>query len=198
MLTKTAIYKKYASLEDYQEFCRRTIEELKPKFPNLSLRPFAEFKQFLDNLVPKLVHKYLIFSGTMKNCSGVSPDFAEIASQAGYPTLVQFSPGHQSNVVLTSDGPYSVDLSYVQFTCKWDLTDPDQRDEAIENYKAIRRDPFSAIKVEKLPEQYFVDTRNPRTDDYDDLLHPDPMKSIQRYNPEQTEEIFPEMFDRFK
>jgi len=198
MLTKTAIYKKYASLEDYNKFCEESIESLQLKFPKVSLKSFSEFKSFLDNLVPRLVHKYLLLTGTMKNCSGISPDFAEIGCLAGFPTFVDFAPGHQRNVVLTTDGPYMVDLSYVQFTCNHDLSDPEPegRKEALEAYKALYKDPFSALKIEKLPLQYFGGVRSPHGN-YNNINR-NPLESIEKYDIEDYEETFPERFDRFK
>lgn len=197
MLIRTAIYKKYANLTDYEDFVEATIKSLQSKFPQVRLRPFSEFKAFLDNLVPRLVHKYILKAGTMKNCSGVSPDFAEMGAQAGFPVLIQHVPGHQRNLVLTQEGPYVVDLTYIQFTCKYDLSDPDTRKEALENYKMLRKDPFKAIKVEPMDKSYFINTRLPHGE-YDDLLRPDPLKSIEEYDPEDWEETFPEKFNRFK
>jgi len=196
MLTKTAIYKKYASLEEYQAFCDETIQSLKAKFPNVEMRSFSEFKKFLDSLVPKLVHKYLISTFSMKNCSGISPDFAEIAAQAGFPVLVNFVPGHQRNIVLTTDGPYVVDLSYIQFTCNHDWSDKESRDEVRENYRSLYRDPFSAISIERLPYQYLTGTRLPQREYH--VGNPDPMESIQNYDIERTEEMDPGRYKMFK
>jgi hypothetical protein len=76
MLTNTRVFKKYSSIEDYDRFVEDSISSFQTKFPNVELHSFGEFKSFLDNLIPKLVHKYLILSGSMKNCSGIAPDFA--------------------------------------------------------------------------------------------------------------------------
>ncbi len=196
MLTKTAIYRKYASIQDYIDFADQTVRELQATFPNVQLRPFSEFQTFLDALVPKLVHKYLISSGTMKNCSGVSPDFSEIGCQSGFAVLTQHVPGHQRNIVLTADGPYMVDLSYIQFICKWDLSDKENRKEIIENYRALYKDPWKGIKVEALPQTVPGGVRMPHGK-YDDL-NPDPLARINKYNIDEEEEDFPERFNRFK
>ena len=200
MLTKTRVFQKYASIEDYQTFTDEAISTLKNKFPQVKLSSYGEFKVFLDSLVPKLVHKYLLLSGSMKNCSGISPDFSEIACQAGFPVLTILAPGHQLNLVLTQDGPYMVDLSYIQFTCKHevesDYPTKEERKEILDNYRALYKDPFKAIKVQQLPKQYFSDIRYPQGVYH--ILNPDPMKSIQNYNIEETEKAFPERFDKLK
>lgn len=196
MLTKTAIYKKYASLADYAEYAEAILRNLQKVFPNVQLRSFSEFKTFLDGLLPKLVHKYLINSGTMKNCSGISPDFAEISCQAGFPVLTQLVPGHQRNILLAQDGPYIVDLSYIQFTCKYDLSDKASRKEVVENYRALYKNPFKAIKIEKLPVESIGGLRQPHGE-YSEVS-PNPMEALNEYNIEETEEAFPERFDRFK
>lgn len=196
MLTKTAIFKKYAALSDYTEYAEQTIAELQKTFPQVSLRSFDEFKNFLDGLLPKLVHKYLIGSGTMKNCSGISPDFSEIACQSGFAVLTQHVPGHQRNILLSTEGPYIVDLSYIQFTCKYDLSDKESRKEVVENYRALYKDPWSAVRIEKLPPEAVGGVRSPHGQ-YSEV-NPDPLKQINEYDIEDTEEAFPEKFDRFK
>lgn len=195
MLTKTKIYKKYASSEQYKEYADETVRSLQTKFPQVQLRSWGEFKTFLDSLIPKLVHKYLILSGSMKNCSGISPDFAEIGAQAGFPVIVDFSPGHQYNVVLTTEGPYKVDLTYIQFTCNHDWNDDEAREEVMKNYRELYRNPSKAVKIEKLPEQSFAG-RLPHGEYH--TFSPDPMQSIQKYDPEKTEKVFPEIFKKYK
>lgn len=196
MLTKTAIYKKYSSIQDYNDFAEQTIREMRNKFSNVQLRPFAEFQTFLDALLPKLVHKYLISSGTMKNCSGISPDFSEIACQSGFPVLTQHIPGHQRNVFLSSDGPFMVDLSYIQFTCKYDLSDKESRKEVIQNYRELYQDPWKAIKIEKMPMEIPGGVRLPHGQ-YDNT-NPDPLERLNKYDMAEEEEDFPERFNKFK
>lgn len=200
MLTKTSIYKKYSSIEDYNAFVDESISIIKTKFPNVELHSWGEFKAFLDNLVPKLIHKYLLLSGSMKNCSGISPDFSEIACQAGFPVMTMFDSGHQLNLVLTTEGPYLVDLSYIQFTCKHqiDSDNPteDEKREVLNNYRALYKDPFKALKIRRLPKQYFSGVRYPYGT-YD-IFSPDPGKAIRQYNIEKTERVFPERFNKLK
>jgi hypothetical protein len=200
MLTDTYIYKKYASVSDYDAFVNESISTIKTKFPNVQLRSWGEFRAFLDGLVPKLIHKYLLLSGSMKNCSGISPDFTEIACQAGFPVMTMVVPGHQLNLVLTREGPYSVDLSYIQFTCKHqiesDEPSEEERQEVINNYRALYRDPFRALQTQQLPKQYFGNVRYPHGTYH--TFSPDPGKAIQDYDIEDTEETFPERFERIK
>jgi len=193
---KSKTTKKIANFSGYDEFVNDTIASMKSKFPSVRLQSFNEFKLFLDKLVPKLVHKYLILSGTMKNCSGISPDFSEMAAQAGFPVLTMMEPRHQLNLVLTSDGPYAVDLSYIQFTCKHEAYDEDDKKEVIENYKSLYNDPFKALKIKQLPKQYFTNVRLPHG--VYDNLRPDPYKSINKYDIKETEKYFPERFDHLK
>lgn len=196
MLTKTAIYIKYSSLDEYDDFIDQTCKKLQQIFPQVKVTSFSKFKNFLDKLLPKLVHKYLIGSGTMKNCSGISPDFAEIGCQAGFAVLTQHIPGHQRNIVLTTEGPFIVDLSYIQFTCKHDLSDKKYINEVVKNYKELYKDPWKAVKIEQLPNQPISGISLPQG--IYSNVSPDPMKIINDYSMEEAEEVFPEKFLRFK
>ena len=201
MLMNTKLYRKYASIEEYDVFVKNTIASLTSKFPNVSLHSFGDFKSFLDGLIPKLIHKYLILSMSMKNCSGISPDFSEIACQAGFPVLTMLAPGHQLNLVLTTDGPYSIDLSYIQFTCKHQIEsdndeDGNERREVIENYKKLYNNPFSAVKIIQLPKQHYSNVRLPQGIYHE--FSPDPAQAIKKYDIEETEKIFPERFRKLK
>ncbi len=196
MLTKTAIYRKYANLVDYEEFVKSTLESLHEKFPQAQLQPFSKFKTFLDGLVPKLIHKYMLRGASMKVCSGISPDFAEIATQAGFAVITKVKPGHMVNVVLTTEGPYEVDLSYIQYTCNgYDLSDPDTRDEALDTFRELYKDPFKAIKIEELYKGWITGTSIPRGE-YDNLYNPG--KDLDQYDMQESEELWPETFDIYK
>jgi hypothetical protein len=196
MLINTHIFKKYASIEDYNRFVEDSIASFQTKFPNVKLHNFGEFKSFLDNLIPKLIHKYLILSGSMKNCSGIAPDFAEIAAQAGFPVFTMIEPGHQLNLLLATEGPYLIDLSYIQFTCKNDMQDKSSRQEVINNYKELYQNPFKALSIKALPKQHFSNIRFPHG--VYSSFSPDPMRTIQDYDIKETEEIFPERFEKLK
>lgn len=133
------IIERIAQLTDYDAIVNEILENLQSNFPNVSLKPFAEFKSFLDALIPKLIHKYMLLTNTMKVCSTISIDFAEIAATAGFAMLIdRKQPGHVRNIVLTSNGPYLVDLSYIQYVvCEWDLTNPKTKKEALKEYQAL-------------------------------------------------------------
>ena len=183
--------------QDYEEFAAQVVTDLRPTFPRVALRSSGEMLGFVGPLIPKLVHKYILFAGTMKNCSGASADFAEIATQAGFPTLVRLVPRHQYNVVLTADGPYKVDLTAIQFLCKHDLhtDDPEELAETLENYRQLRLAPDNAVVIERLPIGAFSDVRMP-VGQYSSTW-PDPAKALSKYDPRKTEEFFPELFRRY-
>jgi len=196
MLTKTAIYKKYADLTDYEQFAQSTLDSLHGKFPQVQIRSFSEFKTFLDSLVPKLIHRYMLRSGSMKICSTISSDFAEVAATAGFPVITKNLPGHMVNVVLTTEGPYIIDLSYIQYLCGgYDLIDPDTREEVLETFHQLYKDPFKAIKIEQHPKTWISGTNIPHGE-YDNLY--DPVKWVNDYNMKENEETFPETFDAYK
>jgi hypothetical protein len=66
----------------------------------------------------------------------------------------------------------------------------------VENYRALYKDPFKAIKIEKLPVESIGGLRQPHGE-YSEVS-PNPMETLNEYNIEETEEAFPERFDRFK
>lgn len=195
MLSKTAIFKKYCNLSDYDDFVNETLISLKSRFPQVSLKSFSEFKSFLDSILPKLIHKYMINSMAMKVCSTISPDFAEIAANAGYAVIVQHVPGHVRNIVLTTDGPYVVDLSYIQFLCNHDFHDKENRKEVLQNYKELYHNPQKAVKIEPMDKSWITSSSEPQAK-YDNLYNP--VESFNRYNIEEQEEDYPERFNRFK
>lgn len=190
------MFEKLSEENEYQGFVEQTLKQLRQVFPQVKLKSEAEFRIFLDDLLPKLIHKYLIRSGTMKNCSGISSDFSEIAGSAGFPVLTQHVPGHQRNVVLTNEGPLMVDLSYIQFSCNHDWSDKNNQDEVIKNYLTIYQDPWKAIKIEKLPKIPIGSFTLP-TADYSEG-NPNPMTAITEYNIQEVEEDFPSRFEKLK
>lgn len=190
------IFRRIVQANNYFAWAKDEISELQKKFPNISMKSFSEFKSFLDSIIPKLIHKYMLLSGAMKVCSTISPDFAEIAATKGFAVLIEHVPGHVRNIVITSDGPYVIDLSYIQFLCQHDLTDKSVRQEAILAYKSLYKDPFTAIKIEKLPLNELPHTSRPHGN-YENQIY-NPVSSIDNYNIEESEEAFPERFEKFK
>jgi hypothetical protein len=178
---------------DYASWAEEEVGALKTKFPNVSLKSFVQFKSFLDALIPKLIHKYILLSGTMKVCSSISPDFAEMAATNGFAVFTEKVPNHFRNVVLTTEGPFAVDLSYIQFLCQWDLRDPSTKKEGLKAYKELRQNPWKAIKIEKLPMSAMPHINHPHGE-YDQLYDPN---NIDQYDIEETEEVFPEIFQRY-
>ncbi len=196
MKLRQRIFNKLAQSNNYQAWAEGEIQQLKLNFPNVSLKSFSEFEGFLNSILPKLIHKYMLSTLSMKVCSGISPDFAEIAASRGFAVLVEKIPGHVRNILLASDGPYIIDLSYIQFLCKHDLSNKQERDQAIQSYKELYQNPFKAIKVEKMPESSIPMASRP-TGDYQNQLY-NPIESIEQYDPEETEETFPERFKLMK
>lgn len=193
------IIQRIAQLNDYVNWANQEVQKLQTRFPGVTLKPFAEFKVFLDAMVPKLIHKYMLLSRSMKVCSGISPDFAEYAVNKGFAVLTEKVPGHMRNVILTIDGPYIIDLSYIQFLCQHSIDSddptPEEKAKVLQNYKDLYANPFKAIKVEKMP-MNAIPHANPPQGNYDSLY--DPVKSIDEYNIEESEELFPEVFNRLK
>ena len=175
-----------SDLEDY-------LSDLQSIFPQVELKSFDELNNLLQQIVPKMVHKYLISGKTIKNCSGVSRDFAEIATQAGFACLIQNVPGHFRNILLLTDGMYVVDISHIQFEL-----DFQSKDSAIKNYKKIYNDPFKCIKVEKLFPQELNYNSISLPHGVFSSTNPNPVETINRYDIAEEEEIFPERFKKIK
>jgi hypothetical protein len=194
MSVRTKIFKKIADNIEYLNWINNEISTLKQKFPNVSLKSYSEFEVFLNSIVPKLIHKYMILSGSMKVCSGISPDFAEIACTKGFPVFIDHVPGHVRNILLTKECPYIIDLSYIQFLCKHDLNDEYTEEEALESFKKLYKNPFLAIKIEKLP-QNPIYLGHPHGE-YDNLYNPPYW--VDQYDIEKSEKFYPERFKRFK
>ena len=153
---------------------------------------FSQFKIWLDDNIGKLIHKYMLRTKSMKVCSTISPEFIEIARDAGFTVGIARAPGHVYNVVLTSEGPYKVDLSAIQFVCKHDISDRENRKEIIANYKNLRSNPSSAISIEKLDQI-------PNGTVFENEPMPfDPVSSFKRYDIKDTEDASPEWFERLK
>lgn len=190
------IFKKISQDSSYLNWAEAEIIELKKKFPNVSLKSFSEFKSFLDSILPKLIHKYMLLSGAMKVCSTISPDFAEIACSKGFAVLIEHVSGHVRNIIITSEGPYLIDLSYIQFLCQHDLSNKSVRDEAVAAYRALYKNPYMAIKIEKLPLNELPHLSQPNGN-YENQLY-NPVESIDNYDIEESEEAFPERFKKFK
>jgi hypothetical protein len=123
----------------------------------------------------------------MKVCSGISPDFAAIAADAGFPVISVSRPGHMFNIALCSDGHYTVDLSAVQFRCRHareDLSDPDTREEVLDNFRKLLDDPFKAIDVYKTTAAIHLSARLPEVDNSEYF---DPVRNFKRYDPKTME-----------
>jgi hypothetical protein len=119
-----------------------------------------------------------------------------MAAQAGFPVFIMIEPGHQLNLLLATEGPYLIDLSYIQFTCKYDLQDKPSRQEVLNNYKELYQNPFKALSIKSLLKQPFSNVRFPHG--IYSVVSPDPMQSIQNYDIKETEETFPERFEKLK
>lgn len=157
----------------YIENISQLLKSIQSIFPNVKLRPFDEFASFLDRYLPAIIRKYLVGTRSVKNCSGISPDFAEFAAKHGFAVLIENVPGHMRNVFLSENSGYMVDLSYIQFKCGYN------DDVIVDTLKEIYKDPQKAIKIQKLPATYFGNFTTPHGR-YDNLY--DPSKSIELYD----------------
>jgi hypothetical protein len=176
----------FEATTEYIKNISPTISSLQKKFPNVALKSFEEFKTFLYEYLTTLVRKYLVSTRSVKNCSGISPDFAEFAAKHGFAVVSESVPGHMRNIFLGKEGPYMVDLSFIQFTCGY--TGYDDR-VLVKTLKEIYHSPEKAIKIQKLPLTYFGNFREPHGE-YDNLYNP--VKHIENYhsdNERQEEDL---------
>lgn len=141
------------------------------------MKSFKDLQIFLQKIVPLLVEKHIIQARAVKACSGISPDFVFYAQKAGFKAFVKRVPGHVKNIVITSDGPIEVDLSYIQFEfCpKYtqengeEVSNPERR-ELERLLDKVKKDPFSAIKVTPLNQE--EDESRLEVPDFDDWIFP--------------------------
>jgi hypothetical protein len=161
----------------YLENISPSLRSLQSAFPNVKLRPFGEFKTFLDRYITTLIRKYLVGTQSVKNCSGISPDFAEFAAKYGFAVLIENVPGHVRNIFLAEDSAYIVDLSFIQFTCGY--RGYEDEDILIETLKDIYHNPYKAVSIQKLPTTYFGNFHTPHGK-YDNLYNP--VKYIELYD----------------
>jgi len=134
------------------------LSDIQRAFPDVGLRTEEELRAWLDEAVPTMVRHWLLSSRTLKVCSGISPDFAEIGAAHGFPVVTVRVPGHFYNAALTTEGALLIDLSAAQFeVCRAGLRDfdPDEIDSPEykhleEVFERIERDPFSAVRIERI------------------------------------------------
>lgn len=123
------------------------------------MKTARELDELLTEVVPVLVHRFMINSGAVKVCGAISDAFGSIARERGFDVVVADRPNHYVNEILTTDGPYEVDLSAIQFECVDDTDVP----------AALRRlteDPYSAIHVRKLGRPIEGRAPSPENPDY--------------------------------
>ena len=101
-----------------------------------------ELFRWLKGAVPALVLQYLIRAYAVKVCSNVSPAFAVVARDYGFMAYQATGINHFYNVVLTSDGPIKIDLSYIQFSICGD------RASVRKAIKELVRNPWAAVRIE--------------------------------------------------
>jgi len=139
------------------------------------LRTKEDFDDFIKVVVPKLVNKHMLQGNAVKVCSGISPEFENIARQNGFNVDIVHLPGHVINYVHLADGTYKVDLSAIQFEwCQKNIEDYEdelyfsakERGEQIDSpfkftsaaekrelkrlLDIVKADPMRAIKIEKV------------------------------------------------
>lgn len=133
----------------FEEDVHYFINDIQKVYP-VSLVTMSQLSAFLKEAIPVMVLTGLYRCNSLKVCSGVSPDFTEVACSQGFPTLTISAPGHFYNAVITKDGIILVDLSYIQFsrTTHWD--DEEGREEVDTLLKKVLHNPFSAVKIENL------------------------------------------------
>lgn len=159
------------------------------------MRSKKELIEFLKLAVPAFVIRHILRARAVKVCSLISPAFAAVSNHYGFETYVANAPGHYYNVVITSDGPISVDLSYIQFKlnkiCN-DATDGADGHEEAGYYeeekivgqalKYIAKNPWRAVRIE--PYEYSLNA----------LFEPD----INEEAAQREIEIFPKAVKSFQ
>lgn len=159
---------------------------------NVEKHSFISFMNWFEGIVPKLIHKYMLRSQSMKVCSTISPEFAKIANSKGFNVGTVNQPGHVINVLVVSDGIFLLDLSHIQFLCKNDISDKENRAEVIQNFKNLKTNPMSAVKIEKVEKVPF----NAKFED--EKLFFDPVSSFNDYEESEAEEDNHVWFSKIK
>jgi hypothetical protein len=155
------------------------LRDIQKAFPEVRLPAESELLAWLDEAVPTMVRHWLISARTLKVCGGVSPDFAEIAAAHGFPVVTVSAPGHFYNVALTQEAALLIDLSAAQFEvqraglCDFDVDElegPDYQ-HLLNVFERIERDPFSAVRIERIDPRGIGSYRTP-TGSFPSFLDP--------------------------
>lgn len=187
MKTLIKLAEDFEAKTQYTESISDSLQALQKAFPNVTLRPFQEFKSFLDRYITTIVRKYLVSTKSVKNCSGVSPDFAEFAAKNGFAVVIESVPGHVRNVFFGEDSAYIVDLSFIQFTCGY--RGYEDEDILINTLKEVYKNPYKAVKIQKLPAEYFGNFTSPHGK-YDSIYNPSKYIELYDKDTERQEEDY--------
>lgn len=98
-------------------------------------------------------------SGTLKTCSSTSPEVRAALHEMGHVTRSwgKTRSGHFNHAVLTSDaGWISVDPTFMQFYCQYQLDEEDDEEALVPmfmHFRDILEDPLNAFEIEQLPDR---------------------------------------------
>lgn len=123
-----------------------------------------QLQAWLVELVPPLILQRMVCAGAVKVCSTISPIASQVSLENGMALVVRSVPGHFYNVGLTTQGPFKVDLTAIQFEvpklARWHAEhgdDDEDEDDPFGEHRAVyellervAKNPFDAIVVEPM------------------------------------------------
>ena len=107
------------------------------------MKTSQDLDRMLTEVIPVLVHRFMIGGGAVKVCGAISDAFGSIAKSRGFEVVVADRPNHFVNEISTKDGTYEVDLSAIQFECRGQKDVP-------KTLLRLTEDPYRAIRIRKL------------------------------------------------
>jgi hypothetical protein len=168
------------------------VESQLAQFPMaVELRKRSALAAWLEDNIPFAVGAFMLNARSLRVCSGISPDFAEIAAASGWPAVTASVPRHFLNIILVEDGFVMVDLSAIQF----ELCDHNDGREVSRMLKMVAKNPFRAIAIEARDPQAGWPVGNVRFPQgkFDDLYNPiRAFKAVKKYGLEDFAEFMAE------
>lgn len=123
------------------------IKEIQSVYPQAKINSIQKALDYIHKTLPVFVYRYIVFSNSLKSCSGISPAFAEQASNDGFATITVGTGNHFYNVILCDGENLAVDLSAIQF----------KLNDVCDSLKFDDKDPFGEIRGTKLLMKKVID-----------------------------------------
>ena len=151
------LIKKFELLTFSYDYALVIFDQIREKFPNIKIHSMDKCREYVRNVSPYFIYKYIYSGNSLKACSAISFAFAEQGCIDGFAVLIKEIPGHYYNIMLTTEGPIAVDMSSIQFELqnlakKFDYTDKDPYGEmrALKILlKEVKDNPFKTVKIWK-------------------------------------------------